>query len=217
MSTKELPARERDDEPALTPKGRATRARVLAAAATLMHDHGVAATSIDDVKREASVSAGQVAHYFGDKHALIKAVIGYQTEETLDSQRPLLDQLDSFERLEAWAELNAAGLEASGCVGGCRIGSLAAQLSESAPDLREDLARGFERWREPIRDGLAAMRDRGELQPTADPETLATAFLAALEGGTLLSQTSRDPAPLRIALDTMLSYVKTLASLVPAR
>jgi TetR/AcrR family transcriptional repressor of nem operon len=196
----------------LTPKGRATKARVLTAAADLMFTQGVAATSIDDVKRAARVSASQVNHYFGDKHALIRAVIEYQTEATLERQRPLLDRLDSLAALRAWCDLIIASQEAAHCRGGCAIGSLAAELVDAHPDLRHDIAMGFERWREPIRSGLAAMRERGELRPEADPDRLATSFLAALEGGTLLTQIARDTGPLTTALDTMLAYVATLAA-----
>lgn len=200
----------------LTPKGRATRARVLKVAADLMFERGAGATSIDDVKRAAKVSASQVGHYFGDKQSLVRAVIDYQTEAFLESQRPLLDHLDSFEALRAWCDLNIAMQDARNCEGGCAIGSLAAELAESSPDLREDFVEGFTRWREPMRAGLHAMRERGDLRPEADPDKLATSLLAALEGGTLLAQTMRDSAPLAAVLDTMLAYIGTLAA-DPAR
>ena len=40
----------------LTPKGRATRERIVGAAAQLMYDHGVAGTSLGDVQKAAGVS-----------------------------------------------------------------------------------------------------------------------------------------------------------------
>jgi TetR/AcrR family transcriptional repressor of nem operon len=45
------------------------------------------------------------------------------------------------------------------------------------------------------------MRDCGWLAPGSDPAALATATLAAIQGGLLLSQVRRDPEQLRIALD----------------
>jgi quinol monooxygenase YgiN len=52
------------------------------------------------------------------------------------------------------------------------------------------------------------MRDRGDLLPAADPDSLAPALLAAMQGGMLLTQTLRDTAPPRgnLAFD---SYGKT--------
>jgi len=45
------------------------------------------------------------------------------------------------------------------------------------------------------------MRTHGELAPTADPARLATATMASVQGGLILTQVRRDPRQLRIALD----------------
>ena len=55
------------------------------------------------------------------------------------------------------------------------------------------------------------MRDRGQLVPAADPDQLATAMLAALEGGLLLAQIERNTRPLAVALDVMISLTESLA------
>jgi TetR/AcrR family transcriptional regulator, transcriptional repressor for nem operon len=46
----------------LTPKGRATRDRIVAVAAQLMSEHGVGSTSLADVQEAAGVDASQVYH-----------------------------------------------------------------------------------------------------------------------------------------------------------
>ncbi|NUR97658.1 MAG: hypothetical protein HOV67_20690 [Kribbellaceae bacterium] len=96
------------------------------------------------------------------------------------------------------------------CIGGCPLGSLASDLSESDPVARVQLAGAFAQWQELIRAGLAGMQARGELAAEADPDELAVAMLAAVQGGLLLSQVSRDPAPLRIAVDTMIGHLHAL-------
>jgi hypothetical protein len=55
------------------------------------------------------------------------------------------------------------------------------------------------------------MRDRGQLVPAADADQLATAILAALEGGLLLAQIERNVRPLAAALDVMISLTESLA------
>ena len=52
------------------------------------------------------------------------------------------------------------------------------------------------------------MADRGELAADADPGRLATATLAALQGGLLLAQIRRGTEPLEAALDTMLTHMR---------
>ncbi len=195
-----------------TAKGVATRTRIISAAADLVFAHGVARTGIEDVQQQAGVSASQMYHYFADKNDLIRAVIAHQTDGILAAQRPVLDELDSFAALERWRDLLIDMQEERHCVGGCPIGSIAAEIADDDPHSRADLAAGFERWEAPIRAGLARMRARGDLRPDTDTETLALALLAALQGGLLLTQTRRNTTPLRAGLDTVLAHIRTHAA-----
>ncbi len=199
-------------ERTFTAKGRATRERIVEAAAMLMYSGGVAGTSWEDVQNAAGVSASQLFHYFGDKQGLIRAVIAYDTRTILDSQLPFLASLDSLEGLRAWRDLLVEGRRQIQCQGGCPLGSLAGELFEAPPDCREDLIDGFDRWEGAIRDGLRAMHKRGDLRRSADPDRLATALLATLEGGLILSQVHRDVGPLEAALDTILDYIASLTT-----
>src|SRR5271154_4070554 len=89
----------------ITRKGQATRDRIVAAAAALIYERGVAGTSTEDIQAAAGVSASQVYHYFGDKRSLIRAVIDYQTNAILGFQEPLLARLDSLEALRSWVSV----------------------------------------------------------------------------------------------------------------
>lgn len=198
--------------PRLTRKGQATRDRIVAAAAELMLTKGVAGTSTEDVEAAAGVHASQIYYYFNDKRSLVRAVIAHQTEAVLDAQQPLLSHLDSLDALRAWRDF-AVGLQRRvQCEGGCPIGSLGAELAEQDPDARADVAAGFSRWELAIRDGLRAMHQRGELRPEADPDQLALATLAALQGGLLLTQLRRDTTPLEAAMDTMIDHIASLTT-----
>jgi TetR/AcrR family transcriptional regulator, transcriptional repressor for nem operon len=197
----------------LTSRGQATRERIVSAAADLIFERGVAAVSMRDVRSAARVSGSQLSHYFGDKQSLIRAVIAHQADAVVQAhQMPELGQLDSFDALQRWAELNIDSLQRHECQGGCSYGSLAGELVECDESLRGDLAAGFDRWEELFRHGLILMRDRGDLRPDADPDQLTYALMAALQGGMLLGQTARDVAPLRAALTSVLDYLRTYAT-----
>ncbi len=58
--------------PRLTARGAATRARIVAAAASLVYERGFAGTSLDDVMAATGTSKSQLYHYFADKDALIQ-------------------------------------------------------------------------------------------------------------------------------------------------
>ncbi|HWB22756.1 MAG TPA: TetR family transcriptional regulator C-terminal domain-containing protein [Gaiellaceae bacterium] len=202
--------------PRLTPKGQATRERIVRAAADHIFEHGVGGTSIEDVRKAVGVSGSQMTHYFQDKRSLVRAVIAYQAESILEFHRaPELGQLDTFAALETWADMSVAGQMQRNCTGGCILGSLAGELAETDACFRDDLADGFDRWENLLSDGLRTMRDRGDLRPDADPDELALVLLAAHQGGLLLTQTKRDVAPLSAALTGALYYVRSFATAAP--
>ena len=197
-----------------TRRGRDSRDRIIASAADLVGERGVHGASLDDVLAAAGASKSQLYHYFRDKEDLVRAVVARQTQRVLDAQMPLLEQLDSWEAIARWFDGLVALQEQGGCVGGCPIGSLASELADHDEDARQDLIASFDRWEGYLARGLTAMQARGQLAPSADPATLATAVMACIQGGLLLTQTRKTPRPLRIALDAALTYLRMFA--VPA-
>jgi AcrR family transcriptional regulator len=197
----------------LTRKGQATRARIIKVAADLMFERGVAGTSIDDVRKAADVSGSQMTHYFSDKRSLVRAVVAWQADTVLELHRlPVLGELDTFDSLDMWAELQIARQKRLTYRGGCAFGSLAGELAEQDAQTRLDLADGFQRWEALFRHGLRLMKRRGGLRPDANPDELAILLLAALQGGMLLTQTARDIRPLEVALKAALAHVRSFAT-----
>ncbi|WP_027086886.1 TetR/AcrR family transcriptional regulator [Cohnella panacarvi] len=195
--------------PKLTKKGQATRARIVAAAAKLMYERGVAGTSVEDVQQEAGVSSSQLYHYFKEKRELVLAVILFQNEQVLGSQEPLLSHLDSMEALQSWRDALVLYQTELGFQGGCPIGSLGSELADLEPAARRELAAGFAQWEMAIRRGLRAIYDRGEMRSDAQPEQLALALLAALQGGLLLAKVRKEAGPLEAGLDAMLDHIRS--------
>ncbi len=201
--------------PKLTRKGQATRERIVAAASALIDARGVAGTSTEDVREAAGVSASQLYHYFVDKKALLRAVIAHQTAAVLAAQQPHLGQLDSLNALRAWRDHIVERRRRRKRQGGCPLGTLSCELAGILPEARADLADGFGAWEDALRRGLRAMCARGELPADADPDRLALALLAAVQGGLLLSQVRQDTAALEAALDTTLAQIAALAARSP--
>lgn len=191
-----------------TPRGRATRERIVAAATERIMRRGVAHTSLDDVRDAASVSKSQLYHYFADKDDLVHAVIQATVDAVLGAQ-PRLADLSSWRAISAWLDALVAIQVEQHAMGGCPIGGLVGELADHDDDARALLAEGYARWEEPLRHGLETMRAHGRLRPDAHPARLATATLAAIQGGLLLAQARRDPQQLRIALDAALAHLRS--------
>jgi TetR/AcrR family transcriptional repressor of nem operon len=194
----------------LTAKGRATKERIVRVASELMLERGVARTTIEDIQDAANVSTSQMYHYFGDKEDLVAAVIDLQSSQVLGHQQLALFPLDSIAALVRWRNAVVAVMRGRGCIGGCPIGSLANELSDTDPLARARLARAFAQWEDMIREGLAAIVERGELPSGSDVDRLAMAVLAGVQGGLLLSQLRRDTEVLEAALDTMIEHLRCM-------
>lgn len=192
----------------LTVRGSATRARIVEAAASKVRARGAAGTSMDAVIAAAGVSKSQLYHYFSDKDALITAVVERQAERVLAANRMLLSDLSTLEQLRHWAR--ALTDTATPQDGGCPLGSLVGELA-ARPQQRAALEAGFACWRGYLAAGFKRMVDRGEISANADPETLSTMCLAALQGGLLLSQVEKSSRPLALALEMAVAQVASYA------
>jgi TetR/AcrR family transcriptional repressor of nem operon len=193
-------------------RGAATRTRIVDVAAKLMFEHSVAGTSIDQVRRAATVSGSQIAHYFQDKRDLTRQVIAARRNDVLEFHtQPQLGALDSLGALKAWADACVANAEAVYRRGGCVYGSLAGELLEADDEVLDDLAVGYDQWLALFRNGLTTMRGRGDLRPDADPRHLATALVAAHQGGALMTHATGSAEPLHAAVNAAVDYVRSFS------
>lgn len=195
---------------ALTQRGAATRARIVDAATTLVETRGLANTSLDAVLALSKASKSQLYHYFADRDDLILAVVARKIEIVLSTNEPLLSELSSIAQLRHWRDALVAQAREVDCAGGCPLGSLVGELGES-PRARAAIAKGFTAWREYFVRGYTRMKQTGQLRPSARPRELATATLAALQGGLLLSQVERSSKPLEASLDMAIANVRSHA------
>jgi AcrR family transcriptional regulator len=196
-----------DERPVLTSKGDRSRQRIVDAAAELIYRNGAAATTIQEVRNIAGVSSSQLYHYFADKQALVRAVAAYQGDRMVAGQEAA--GIDSLQALRAWRDALLADSNRALVLGGCPLASLGAELADTDPGGRVIAAAKLDRWHAAMARGLELIRERGELPDGTDTDDLATALLAALQGGLLLSQITQSSDPLKQALDAMLALIET--------
>jgi AcrR family transcriptional regulator len=177
----------------------------------LVFEHGAGALSLDEILVVTGTSKSQLYHYFTDRSDLIRAVVARQGERVLDLQRPVLEDVDGWETLNRWRDFVVGVVERLSCRGGCPVGSLADELAELDEQARLEAASIFERWQDLLVDALGAMVAAGQLRADADLDRLALATMASLQGGLLLSKTTRTTAPVEAALDAAIAHLRTYA------
>lgn len=193
----------------VTARGLATRARIVDAAADLMWRRGVSATTLDDVRAVSGTSKSQLYDHFKDKDELVRAVVRLRGEHTLGTNTKALTNLSSMRGLELWRDAVIQKVTVVNGAYGCELGSLAAELSDVDEPARVLMDTMFRDWEKLLADGFERMRQRGTLREDADPASLATAVIVALQGGYLMCQIAHEVEPMRVALDMALDRVRS--------
>ena len=197
------------NQPSPTPRGAATRARIIEAAARLVAVRGVGGTTLDEIMETSRTSRSQIYHYFEDKDALMAAVVRSQSQSVLDFQSSNLSKVDSLQGLRQWRDRLVELNRRNRSIGGCPMGSLASELAERSEPTRTLLDRSFREWESHIAAALETMQERRILSRRAAPRDLAVALVSALQGGLLLAQTSRSSRPLELALNMAIDHIAT--------
>ncbi|MDP9444499.1 MAG: TetR/AcrR family transcriptional regulator [Actinomycetota bacterium] len=198
-----------------TRRGRDTRRRIIAMAAELMYEHGVGATSVEDVLAASGTGKSQFYHYFSSREDLLTAVLDHQVEQILEEQRSF--ELDTWAGIEGWLQALARRHEAERGLRGCPLGSIVSEVLDNSDRLRSRGADAFARWESALADGLRSMQNAGLLRAEADPAALAEVTIAILQGGYLLSSTKRQAAPMRNTVTAALAHLRSLAPSAPNR
>lgn len=201
------------DEQRLTAKGQATRDRIVKAAAELILVDGLSAFNMVNVRKAAAVSGSQLAHYFDDKQALVRAVIARQIDVVLDFHRqPNLHGLETFDDFERWIDLNMRYLRRIGYAGTPTYHALAGQLVKSDVETRKTLAAGYWKWVDLLEAAIERMKDRGALVRAADARHLALVIVCAHQGGGTMTFSYRQEWPHADAVRFAVNYLRLFAT-----
>lgn len=190
-------------------EGTTTKARIVEASAELIHVNGVFATSVDQVLRASGTGKSQFYYHFESKEALVHEVLRFQLSRYIAAQEPFIENLDSWKGIKEWLTALGDQHERRELLGGCPIGSLAAEMADRDEALRRELAESFAQWESYLVKGLRSLKARGLLSSRAEPADLADSVMAAIQGGYLLATTRKDIRPMRSALSAAYSYLRS--------
>ncbi|MFB9680789.1 TetR/AcrR family transcriptional regulator [Streptosporangium vulgare] len=191
----------------LTRKGAATRQRVLEGAAAYIREHGVAATTLDDVLAVTATSKSQLFHYFpGGREELLLAVARFEADRVLSDQQPQLGDLTSWPGWWLWRDKVVERYREQG--GRCPLGSVMSQMGGSTPGAQAVVTELMRRWQAEIAVGVRYMQQAGEIDPDLDPDRAAAALLAGIQGGVLIQMSTGRTTHLEAALDMGIAHLQ---------
>ncbi|MGK8524423.1 TetR/AcrR family transcriptional regulator [Nocardia asteroides] len=177
-----------------------TRERLVTAMAELMRTQGYAGTSVKQITVAAQAPMGSLYHHFpGGKPQIAAAALRASGAAYIQLLPLLLDPHDDLRSaIPAAFAAAAEQIEQTGWINMCPVGTVAGEVADCEPELREVAAEVITSW---IEEGAGYFVRRGV--PAPDARELILAVLTALEGAFVLSRTLRSTEPLHAAGRTL--------------
>lgn len=177
---------------------------------------GFNSTSVADLLSRTQLNSGSLYHVFPSKQDVLIGV--------LEAYRDGIEEMllapawkgveDPIEKIFALLAAYRTMIVDTECTYGCPIGSLALELHEPDPRVRELLAENFANWTRAIEQCLA---DAGKRLPRdLDRTALAQFVLTAMEGGVMQARTHRDVAYFDRAVAQLRAHFDLLQNQVKA-
>ena len=186
--------------PKLTPKGAATRLRIIEGAAAEIRERGVAVTTLDDVRARTGTSKSQLFHYFPEgKEELLLAVAQFEADQVLAVQQPQLGELTSWAGWKRWRDTVVSHYDSRGRH--CPLNVLISQLGRATPGAQAVVTELLRRWQDEIEAGIRHLQKAGQVGAEVDPGRTAAALLAGIQGGVVVMLSTGDIGHLEAALD----------------
>jgi len=193
------------------------REKIIHAAMELFWLKGYNSTSVADLLSRTQLNSGSLYHVFPSKQDVLIGVLeAYRDGIDAMLLEPAWGRVaDPIEKIFALLNLYRTMIVESDCAYGCPIGSLALELHEPDPKVRELIAANFENWTRAIETCLDTAGSR--LPRKTDKRALAQFVLTAMEGGVMQARTHRDVAYFDRAVAQLREHFNLLETAAKAR
>jgi AcrR family transcriptional regulator len=183
-----------------TPKGRATRQRIIEGAAAEIRARGAMVATLDDILARTRSSKSQLFHYFPEgKEQLLLAVAEQEAQMVLDDQQPHLGALTSWAAWRRWRDAVVDHYRRQGQH--CPLGLLMSEIGRTTPGAQAVTTALMRQWHDAIAAGVRQMQGQGKVGSAVDADRAAAALLAGIQGGVGVMLATGDLSYLEAALD----------------
>ena len=191
-----------------------TRKALLEAGFGEIRLHGFQAAGIERILRQTGLTKGAFFHHFPTKKDLGYAVVDEVVAGMITRQwvTPLAE---TDAPLETMAQAFAGGiavLETESPILGCPLNNIAQEMSPIDAGFQQRTQAVFDLWLAAFRFALANGQRAGSVRQEVDPDHVAFALVAQIEGTLSLAKNAQNPAALRIGLEGFRRYLAELAT-----
>lgn len=188
---------------------------ILEKGSEIIHQKGYNNTSINEICSAANMPKGSFYYYFGSKEDFAVELIDYYCSFMFSVQEKHLNmtELSYIDRLRGYYEEFRGYFAGKNCGGGCPIGNLAQELSDSNDLLRTKLQEALEKTKKNIAVFLKKAIENDEISDKLNADEFADFIFNSWEGSLLRMKVTKSMIPMelfeKMVFDTVLkSYRK---------
>lgn len=193
------------------PRSETTRKFIVETTASIFNTKGYAGTSMSDLTEATQLTKGSIYGNFENKEEVAFAAFEYNATQRQDAIDRWMRQADTYRgKLLALVTLHTAAERHVMPKGGCPLLNAGTEADDTHEPLRKRVAEEILHWRKDliltVRKGIEA----GEFKPGTDANKTAVAIMSLIEGGIFITRTTRNPAHLDTALETVRDIIETI-------
>jgi TetR/AcrR family transcriptional regulator, transcriptional repressor for nem operon len=192
-------------------KGAETRQRIIAQAAPLFNQSGLAGCSMQDVMEATGLEKGGLYRHFASKEQLAEECLRYSLRLAFEARTGDAEHVpNAIDKLRYLVDRFVSA--PSPLKGGCPLMNAAVDADDGNPQLRRLAQLAMQRWKSRLlkilKEGLA----RGEVVSGTDPIRVANAVIAMLEGSLLISRVEGSSRALQDARSNLQILIDGIAA-----
>jgi TetR/AcrR family transcriptional repressor of nem operon len=173
-------------------KGEQTRQRIIAQAAPLFNQNGLAGCSMQDVMEATGLEKGGLYRYFSSKEELAAECLKYALVLAFKARTGDAEHIpNAVDKLRYLVDRFVS--TPSPLKGGCPLMNAAVDADDGNPQLLRLTQGALADWKSRLTKVVAKGMEVGEILPGTDPTRLANTFVAVLEGSLLISRIEGTP------------------------
>ncbi len=167
---------------------------------------GYHGTGLSDILKHANVPKGSFYHYFENKEAFLIEVLTHYEHKIESVITPFLEDRSapSLKRFRSYITTMIECSEDSSCHGGCLVGNMAQELSDSSEDVREKIQICFKKWLSGLEQFFIQAQEEEILSQQYNTGELADLFVDGWQGALLRMKVEKNTDSLHRFLNSFL-------------
>jgi TetR/AcrR family transcriptional regulator, transcriptional repressor for nem operon len=192
-------------------KGAETRQRIIAQAAPLFNQNGLAGCSMQDVMEATGLEKGGLYRHFSSKEQLAEECLKYSLRLAFQARTGDAEHVpNAIDKLRYLVDRFVSA--PSPLKGGCPLMNAAVDADDGNPQLRRLAQQAMRRWKSRLLKILKEGLGRGEVVSGTDPIRVANALIAMLEGSLLISRVEGSSRALQDARSNLQILIDGIAA-----